>query len=221
MKILVIFLFLIFIHGSLHFLSPGETVDIAVFEVDNDECPKELYCDYDLDCGGKRVDMAFENALSEIFTEEMIHNYRDKYIEDYNELLKCFRYEKETSDQLVSFKFPASFIEESTKTFGTDLTTLTKQSRFSDHLSWEKNLIKINIETFEGFFQPACDKIIKLIKKVLMDAKCSNVQYILMAGEFSESPFLQHAIRKAFPQLQVIASPEAGRAVQCGTISYF
>nr|XP_022302696.1 uncharacterized protein LOC111110477 isoform X3 [Crassostrea virginica] len=205
----------------------GETIDIAVFEVDNDGYPMELYCACDLDCGGKRVDMAFENALSEIFTEEVIHNYRDKYIEDYNKLLKCFefekkrrRYEKETSGQLVSFKFPASFIEESTKTFGTDLTTLTKQSRFSDHLSWEKNLISIDIETFEGFFQPACDEIIKLVKKVLMDAKCSNVQYILMAGEFSESPLLQDAIQKAFPQLQVIASPEAGRAVLCGALSY-
>ena len=196
-----------------------------MFEVDNDGYPKELYCACDLDCGGKRVDMAFENALSKIVTEEMIHNYRDKYIEDYNELLKEFeikrrRYEKETSDQMVSFKFPASFIEESTKTFCTDLTTLTKQSRFSDHLSWEKNQIRIDIETFESFLQPACDEIIKLVKKVLMDAKCSNVQYILMAGEFSESPFLQDAIRKAFPRLQVIASPEPGRAVPSGALSY-
>lgn len=221
MKMLFIFFFLIFIHGSLHFLSPGETIDISVFEVDNDGYPMELYCACDLVCGDKSVDKAFEIALSDIFTEEFIHNYRDKYIKDYNELLKCFEfeikriYEKETSDQLVSFKFPASFKKEITKTSGIFSTTFTELFDLCDHVS-----LPIDIEKVEGLFQSACDEITKLVKKVLMDEKCSNVHYILMAGEFSASPFLQHAIRKAFPQLEVIASPEAGRAVLCGILSY-
>ena len=184
------------------------------------------YCACDLDCVGKRVNMTFENTLSEIFTEEKIQNYRERYNEDYNELLKCFelkkrRYEKETSDQMVSFTVPVSFIKESTRKFGADLTTLTKQSRFSDHLSWNRDQIRLDIETFEGFFQTACDEIIKLVRKVLMDANCSNVQHIVMVGEFSEVPLLQHATRKAFPQHQVIVSREVRRAVLYGALAYF
>lgn len=205
--------------------APGEAVNITVYEVDPNGHPMELYCACSLEWGGKRVDMAFEKALSDFFTDELIKNYRGNYTEDYNELLGSFkikkcRYGKESSNPMISLKVPVSFIDECTKEFGTDLTNFNKKSRFYQHLVLKRDLMKLDIDTLEDFFQPVCDGIIKLVKKVLQAPNISNVQYMLMAGGFAESPLLQDAIRKAFPQCQVNASHEVGRAVLRGAISY-
>ena len=70
--------------------------------------------------------------------------------------------------------------------------------------------------TFEGFFQPTCDGIINQEWSALPVVK--DVKIILMVGAFSESPLLQDAIRKAFPDRQMIVPQNVGVAVLKGTV---
>lgn len=76
----------------------------------------------------------------------------------------------------------------------------------------------MRIKSFETFFQPACDEIIKLLKKMFQSPKLIDVKKILMVGGVSESSIFQEAIRDAFPTCQVIVPEEAGLAVLRGAV---
>lgn len=62
----------------------------------------------------------------------------------------------------------------------------------------------MRIKSLETFFQPACDEIIKLLKKMFQSPKLIDVKKILMVGGVSESCIFQEAIRDAFPNCQVV-----------------
>lgn len=181
---------------------------------------KELYRATGGDWGGTSVDNAFKQALAEIVTEEMMQSYCQEYPGDYLELLREFEFKKRTcrreNDSDISLKFPVTFMEECTKRFGTDLPTLTQKSRFNNHFQWRMNRVKIDMPTFKAFFQPACDGVINHVKELLVSPKLKNVRKILMVGGFSESPLLQDAIRKAFPDCQVMVPWESGLAILRG-----
>ncbi|KAH3822080.1 hypothetical protein DPMN_123850 [Dreissena polymorpha] len=46
----------------------------------------------------------------------------------------------------------------------------------------------------------------------------SDVETILMVGGYSESPILQEAIKKKFPNIKIIVPPDAGLAVIKGAV---
>lgn len=56
---------------------------------------KELERASSRDWGGTSVDVAFKSALAEIVTEELIERYRQKFPEDYLELIKNFEIKKD------------------------------------------------------------------------------------------------------------------------------
>lgn len=59
-------------------------------------------------------------------------------------------------------------------------------------------LIELNYETVKSLFDPAIEKIIKLIHKLNADETCSA---IFLIGEFSESKYLQSRIRESFKNI--------------------
>ena len=195
-------------------------------EVKRNQHLKELYYAGGVDCGGTSVDMAFKQALAEIVTEGMLQGYCHKYTGDYLELLRDFEIKKRKcglvndSNPLVSLKVPVTFGKECTGRFFEELTTLTNKSRFKNHFYWKSGKVRIDMPTFEGFFQPTCNRIINHVEKLLNSQEVIDVKTILMVGGFSESPLLQDAIRKAFPDCQVIVPQEAGLAVLRGAVVF-
>lgn len=63
---------------------------ITVFEVQKNGDIKELVRVSCGDCGGSSVNKAFESALAEIVTEEMLESYSKNYPIDYLDLFKDF-----------------------------------------------------------------------------------------------------------------------------------
>ena len=206
--------------------SVGGTIDITVHEVKGNRNLKELDCASGGNWGGTSVDMAFKQALAEVVTEEMIEGYCHKYTGDYIELLRDFEIKKRKcgirndSNPFITLKVPVTFTDECEKLLGKDLTSLTNQSRFKNNFFWNDDKVRIDLLTFEGFFKPACDAIIKHVEGLFKSPKVKSVKKILMVGGFSESPLLQDAIRKAFPNCQVIVPQEAGLAVLRGAVVF-
>ena len=195
-------------------------------EVKGNRNLKELDCASGGNWGGTSVDMAFKQALAEIVTEEIIEGYCHKYTGDYIELLRDFEIKKRKcgirndSNPFITLKVPVTFTDECEKLLGKDLTSLTNQSRFKNNFFWNDDKVRIDLLTFEGFFKPACDAIIKHVEGLFKSPKVKSVKKILMVGGFSESPLLQDAIRKAFPDCQVIVPQEAGLAVLRGAVVF-
>lgn len=169
--------------------------------------------------GGSCVDKAFKSALAEIFTEEMIKNYKHRHLADYIYLFREFEKRKFISRQnSFIMKFPFSLYEECLKTFGEDLITHINKSKFKDQIIIKLDKLKMNWKLFETFFQPACDGIIKHVKKLFHSPKFKDVNKIFMVGGFSESYILQDAIRDAFPNCHVIVPKEPSLAVLRGAV---
>lgn len=50
--------------------------------------------------------------------------------------------------------------------------------------------------------------------------KCKPLKYIVLAGGFSESPYLQEVVGAAFPEIQLIASHNSGSRIQTGAVMF-
>ncbi|XP_061183230.1 heat shock 70 kDa protein 12B-like [Saccostrea echinata] len=204
----------------------GGTVDITVHEVKSNGNLKELDRASGGDWGGTSVDLAFKNALMEIVTEGMMEGYCHKYTADYIAMFRDFEIKKRKrtsgndSNPKITLKIPATFIEECSETLGSDLTTLTNRTRYKDHLHWGSDKVRIDLPTFDSFFQPACEGIKKHLKELFQSPKVRGIKKILMVGGFSESYILQESVRKAFPDCQVIVPQEAGLAVLRGAVLF-
>ncbi|XP_048728151.2 heat shock 70 kDa protein 12B-like isoform X2 [Ostrea edulis] len=204
----------------------GGTVDITVHEVKGNGNLKELDRASGGDWGGVSVDMAFKDALMEIVTKGMMEGYCHKFTADYIAMFRDFEIKKrkrnagDAPDSKINLKIPATFIEECSETLEEDFTTLTNKSRFRNHLYWGADKVRIDLPTFDSFFQPACDGIIKHVRELFQSPKVRGVKKILMVGGFSESFILQEAVRKAFPECQVIVPQEAGLAVLRGAVLF-
>lgn len=178
------------------------------------------------DLGGTTVNRTFKSALEEIFTKEMIEGYCHEFTKDYIELFREFENkkrecrERNDSDSFITFKFPVSFTEKCYETFDTDIVTLFNKSRFGDKMRLKSDKIAIDFPMFKTFFQPACDEIVRHVKKMLQFSTVKDVEMILMVGGFSESDILQNVIRGAFPNCQVLVPKEAGLAVLRGAVSF-
>nr|XP_034311557.1 heat shock 70 kDa protein 12A [Crassostrea gigas] len=204
----------------------GGTVDITVHEVKPNGHLKELDRASGGDWGGTSVDMAFKSALAEIVTEGMIEGYCHKFTGDYIELFRDFEIKKRkcgkgnSSDSFITLKIPVTFTDECQETLNTDLTTLVNKSTYKDHIFWKTDKVRIDLPTFETFFQPACDGIVKHVKELFQSPKVKGVNKILMVGGFSESNILQDVVRRAFPNCQIIVPQEAGLAVLRGAVLF-
>lgn len=204
----------------------GGTVDITVHEVKPNGHLKELDRASGGDWGGTSVDMAFKSTLAEIVTEGVIEGYCHKYTGDYIELFRDFEIKKRkcgkgnSSDSYITLKIPVTFTDECKETLKTDLTTLVNKSKYKDHIFWKTDKVRIDLPTFETFFQPACDGIVKHVRELFESPKVKDVDKILMVGGFSESNILQDVVRRAFPNCQVIVPQEAGLAVLRGAVLF-
>lgn len=201
-------------------------MDITIFEVKRNERLKIIEKASHGDLGGTTVNRTFESALEEILTKEMIEGYSHEFTKDYIELLREFEERKRNcrkdygSDSYITLKFPVSFTTKCYDTFDTDIITLVNKSRFRDKMLWKRDKIAIHRLMFETFFQPACDEIVRHVKKLLQLSTVKDVEMILMVGGFSESDILQDVIRSAFPNCQVLVPKEAGMAVLRGAVSF-
>lgn len=168
--------------------------------------------------------MAFKTALTKIVTERMIEGYSQKYTEHYTDMFCNFeigkrRFGKPEVDFV--FTIPITFYPECSETLNISLTNLIRYSEFKDHISIRgTRRMAIDFPTFKAFYQPACDGIVRGMKKMFLSPKVNGVDTILMVGGFSESEVLQEKVQEAFPQCKIIVPEDAGVAVVYGAVLF-
>lgn len=130
---------------------------------------KELELASSGDWGGTSVDVAFKSALAdlEIVTEELIERYRQKFPEDYLELIKNFeikiRYCQKGQGSLhsvITLTIPFSFNQECLKMLGTDLATMISKFKFRDHMIWRTGKLRIKIKFLKPFLSQPVMKLL-------------------------------------------------------------
>lgn len=175
--------------------------------------------------GGVKVDMTFKEMLVEIVGDVFMETYCLSNTAEYIDMFRDFEIKKrqkvEEKSQLkkVTMKMPATFVEKYEE-INKDIEERTKETTYKGLLKWGLDKVRINKETFDGFFKPSCTGIIEHVGKLLSDPKVKGTNIILMVGGFSESAVVQQAVREAFPNCRVVIPRDAGLAVLKGAVLF-
>ncbi|CAG2190339.1 unnamed protein product [Mytilus edulis] len=195
----------------------GGTIDITVQEVQEDESIKQLYMANGGDWGGTKVDLAFEKRLEEFVGKPALHKFRQENKSGQLDLQREFELKKRTikSDQTskTTIRVPVSLKDAYAAVSGKELK--------STHVAkLEKDKLRLAPDTATDLFAEPCAYIVSHLQKIFDDPKVKGTDTILMVGGFSESPLLQHEVKKAFPSKTIIIPPDAGLAVLKGAVQF-
>lgn len=114
-------------------------------------------------------------------------------------------------------KFPLSLLALYMKMKRHKLSDYLKNSRFSNDISISGDKMKFASELIKSLFDNAIVKTIEYLTDVMQD---SDIKAILMVGGFSESPLLQHAVKSAFPGVDVVIPKNASSAILRGALIF-
>lgn len=178
------------------------------------------------DCGGAMVENTFGQMLVDIVGEEFMDSFRQNYTVEYIDILRAFNIKIREGmgryyiTRKITFVIPSRFLEKYQEQFGTDVSKRTLETRYAKSLKWYGGKMQIDIDLFQSFFDPANKKIVHCIREMLSKPEVKETNVILMVGSFSECEIVQEAIRKAFPECQVVVPYEAGLAILKGAVLF-
>ncbi|CAG2233352.1 unnamed protein product [Mytilus edulis] len=146
-----------------------------------------------------------------------LHKFRQENKSGQLDLQREFELKKRTikSDQTskTTIRVPVSLKDAYAAVSGKELK--------STHVAkLEKDKLRLAPDTATDLFAEPCAYIVSHLQKIFDDPKVKGTDTILMVGGFSESPLLQHEVKKAFPSKTIIIPPDAGLAVLKGAVQF-
>ena len=213
-----------------HNIITGGTADFTCHEVNADGTLIELHMPVGGDFGGTAIDNAFRNLLNKIFGADIIQKFKTNDLECYFELFDTFETKKRTFDgsQHLVFCFPNRLLEIFEDQVGQSVTETLKASDYSGHVIFKPEIGKVAISCAlaKNLFDTAVTKIVDKIQELL--CAVPNVQFLLLVGGFSNSPYLRDILKETFDQkdtyndskLKVIFFQDSEWAVVKGAVIY-
>ncbi|XP_060566321.1 heat shock 70 kDa protein 12A-like [Ruditapes philippinarum] len=202
----------------------GGTVDVTAHQIMPDGILKEIKQATGGDWGGTKVDQAFENFLSEITGEGVMDSFKNKAMEDYLDLMRCFEVKKReikaTSERQVSLKIPVALIDQTKEHTGITVREKIQKTKYKDQLDLAGDKIRLDADIMKGFFTESLENIVNHLEDLFRLPQLKECQAILMVGGYSESSILQERIRACFREKNVIIPADAGLAVLKGAVIF-
>ncbi|XP_053400026.1 heat shock 70 kDa protein 12A-like [Mercenaria mercenaria] len=216
----------------------AETIDATVYEVVDEDKLKEVTYASGGACGGTCVDDAFEKFLRGMVDIEkkdrkdkmtVFDRFKQDAEEDWVDLFKEFETKKrgikakgagdERSKETI--KVPPRLAEIFRESTGKVLKDYIKTKKeYADKVTWVGEKMRVEAGIFRSWFNESCENTVKHVKEIFKQKSSAGTNTILLVGGFSESPILQEAIRKNFPDKRLIIPEESGLAVLRGAVSF-
>jgi hypothetical protein len=169
------------------------------------------------DCGGASVTDRFCNMLEEIIGGNVIAELKKQEPADWRELLQQVRIRIEAFQtrmtSLLNFRIPEGLYYVCLRLHGKDLKYAIGSSSYA-------RILRIKPDAMIKLFTPTIDSIITLMKNTVANKSTNGLSNILMVGEFSECSLIQEAVKKAFPDKQIIIPKDAGLSVLNGAVLF-
>ncbi|XP_053399648.1 uncharacterized protein LOC123544548 [Mercenaria mercenaria] len=198
-----------------------DTSDISIYRIKDGEAT-ELYVSSNEECGSTRVEESFLNVLSSIVGYTVMDRFKEQYITEYRDLLLALEKKKSAfyfeRDSRFNIRIPASLQCLVQQLGGEELADVVKQPRFSEQVKMRAEKVCIESRTAYLFLEEVVEKIVDYMNRVLNKKWLTDVDEIVMMGEFSRSTVLQSALRDNFPNIKMFVPPDAESAVSQGAI---
>ncbi|XP_062604363.1 heat shock 70 kDa protein 12A-like [Saccostrea cucullata] len=199
---------------------PGRLrVNVIGHVVDFNGKTEQIYALQISDCGGLRVDDEFDALLKHFFGQTLMKELKDNYQPAYIDLVRDFENKKriaeEDIDAAASITLRIPFI----------LNQLIAKKCEQSHAQQLENKIRrnedkliIDMALLVELFEPSCEQILAQIDIALKEV--SDVNWLILAGRFSDSGLLQERVRRHFSDYSVFGLFEPGLVLLRGALLY-
>ncbi|KAH3769786.1 heat shock 70 kDa protein 12A-like [Dreissena polymorpha] len=202
----------------------GGTVDITVHEVLQGKKLKEIEQASGGAWGCSTVDEAFEKLINTLAGGAVMQEFKLKFMEHYLQLLRRFEllkreFNPETSNEAVLWITTAIFdvVQDLT---GNNLEYQIKNSPYKSQVQLWFDRLKFDASFISALFAGPVKSIVDQLSTLMSKHSAKPINHIVMVGGFSESPFLQEAVKSAFPGVNVIVPHDAVLAVLKGAVLF-
>lgn len=196
-----------------HHLSGG-TADMTCHEVLSNDTIRELHQPNGGDFGGTNVDNKFYNTLVRIFGADVLKKFKEGYTREYWELMSDFEVKKRrfSGKERIIFKFSTTLKDIFMSEVECSVQETLHNSSLSQNIEFKLDKMIIDVDQtksfFDGTIKQICEATSKLIETV------GDIDYVIMVGGFSESPYLQSVMRQQFGSKVIIPSEPSGAVVK-------
>ncbi|XP_060062728.1 heat shock 70 kDa protein 12A-like [Ylistrum balloti] len=204
----------------------GGTVDITVHEKLDGGKLKELYKASGGACGGTAVDSkfihsAFIKVVGKPVMTELAEQYPGSYLDLYREFETVKRTVTPVREGKVNLTIPIVAINKVMDDMGESFKDALMSSPVAGKIALLGDKLRIDAEMMkEIIFGEVLKDIVNHVRDILKRPETNGVTILLLVGGFSESPMVQDAIRKAFPNKRVVIPNEPGLSVLKGAVLF-
>ena len=203
------------------------TADITLHEKLKGNNHKELIKAISSPCVVTSVDQRFYSLLTRIFGGSLLHELQTTKTYAYINLMNEFEAAKrkvkpsDGDDSRINITIPFLVMNELCQEHHDEgLLEVLGGSTLANDIKGICDKLRIKGSFFKSLFDDTIQEILNHINDILKEPEAKDVSRLLIVGGFSESPLIQDAIKKAFPQLRVIVPEDAGLVVLKGAVIY-
>lgn len=202
----------------------GKTAEITIYLKTSDGTLKGLHRPTGGLWGSTIINEAFERMIIEIVGSKVFEKFKNDCRYDHIELCKEFEIKKKSIKpeyDKICIRIPFSLVnmfEE--ETGGKEIMEVIKQTPYAKKMTWQASKLRMDANLIKKMFTEPVNMLVEHLKKLMAEDNLSDISTLLMVGEFSESPIMQEAIKKAFQDKRVIAPYEAALAVVKGAVLF-
>ncbi|XP_052790119.1 heat shock 70 kDa protein 12A-like [Mya arenaria] len=201
----------------------GGTADICIHEINKDGL-KQIGKASGGPWGGTNVDRRLLKFFKRLVGTQALEALKDEGMNDYFDLIRCFEASKrefdEEANKKMSFKVPGLLQELCERFNGKTLSDRVEELFNADKVEFKRDKIRIHSSEVAKWFDAPISSLVKHIRGIFEDRQIGIIHTIVLVGGFSESPFVQNKIKRAFSNRRVIVPYEAGLAVLKGAVIF-
>ncbi|KAK3084550.1 hypothetical protein FSP39_015203 [Pinctada imbricata] len=202
----------------------GGTADLTVQKIGADDRLVQVHKASGGSWGGTRVNHYYFGFMIDIFGKDVMRKFCRDHMIEYLFMLRNFEQKKRkvklvNDEKHIDVRVPAELVETFRDVQGKELNAHIESKRLlAGKVVLKRNTLRVDVGIFKGFFSETLEGIVKHVKKILQKPDCSQVEFLLLVGGFSESPMANETLRNEFSNIPVITpiGSECGLAVLKG-----
>lgn len=202
----------------------GKTVDISIYQKKSNGTLEEFHRPTGGPWGSTKVKEAFYQMIIKIVGARSFQKFKDDFKSDEIDFQKELEIKtskiKPESNSRVLIYLPYTLVTTFEKETGGNMKQVIQQTQYANKMTFLRNKLKMEAGLFKELFREPINMLVEHLQQLLAEDNLSDVSTLLMVGGFSESPFMQDAILKAFPAKRVIVPVDAGLAVLKGAVLF-
>lgn len=187
-------------------------MDVTSYEVLTGKGLKELFPPSGGDWGGNRVNEEFLSLLGDLFGTDGLKEFRRSNSSEYHELEKSIEISKgmlkdDDDDTDFTLKIPSALWNmdrhRSENNNKSNEITIEREGE-TYRIKRKTDKIRFSRKLAKACFKQPISCILQHLRSLLNCSTGQGIELIIMAGGFSNSMILLDAVKKAFPNVQVV-----------------